>query len=162
MKNSRALALASCIILIVIFVFAPRFRLCAQPLAAAADIAGMTPVTNRAELPKEGATFWVMEGGGRPIYPIPCVPGDFPNAPVYFLGTNGQYLVDATSGQTNSSLATNASASSSADGASYIPMDGVGGDGSGGTDGGGGFGPGQPTTSYPSNAMYLLVRGITR
>jgi len=147
MKHSRANTLASCIFWVVLFVLASRFRLCAQPLEGAAGVSGMTPVTNRADLPSEGGTFWIFRGFGQDIAPIPCLPGDFPNAPIYFLGTNLNYLVDASDGQLGSLFSTNTTASSANDAtqltntssssgeATYAPMDGGGGDGGGGSGG---------------------------
>ncbi len=69
----------------------------ASLLAAAASYgqistAGLQPVA-RDQLPRY-ATYWLAYGpNGHGAPPLPCPPGDMPDAPIYSLG-NGQFAVD--------------------------------------------------------------------
>lgn len=64
--------------------------LCAQTLTF--DIDGLQPIPGD-QLPRHG-TYRIVTSDGRRIPPLPCPPGDMPDAPIYAL-PNGQFVVDA-------------------------------------------------------------------
>ena len=70
-------------------------QLYAQP--SSSDLAAMTLVS-RENLPRVG-TFWLQMPSGMTA-PLPCPPGDLPDAPIYAL-PNGQYFVDASTSESS-------------------------------------------------------------
>lgn len=58
------------------------------------DFSGLQEVS-REQLPKLG-TYWLVYGPDGRGAPLPCPPGDMPDAPIYALG-NGKFVVDDSS-----------------------------------------------------------------
>jgi hypothetical protein len=70
----------------------PTTALRAQPQITAAQLAALTPLDPTA-VPRAG-NFWLLKGPrGTGSPPLPCPPGDMPDAPIYALG-GGQFVVD--------------------------------------------------------------------
>lgn len=103
----------------------------AQPLSL--DTQGLELVP-RDQLPRFG-TFWVKESSGLTA-PLPCPPGDMPDAPIYAL-PNGQFLVDATTIQRSAMTAS----------AMSVPFPGG--------DGGSGGDPPAPPPNIPNYAKFM-------
>lgn len=103
----------------------------AQPVTIDTSSLELVP---RDELPRFG-TFWIERATGLTA-PLPCPPGDMPDAPTYAL-PNGQFLVDATAVQPATMTASSTS----------VPFPGGGG-------GGGGTNPPAPP-NIPNYAKFM-------